>query len=310
MRSEPQHRAGVTEAPPSVYFDVLEPGDGQAVATVVMIHGGSHSGSCYLRTVDGRPGWAYVFARRGYRVVVPDWPGTGRSAAVPLDRLTADVVVEGLGQLVASLEGPVILLTHSMGGALGWRVAELARERIDRLVAVAPGPPGNIMSEPKILREAGSEIEIESGPIRYSLHLDRWHQNDRDFVERKLIGASRFFPRHLVDAYAASLLATAPRLLYQRRNVRGSQVKVADPRRFAGLPILVVTGSEDLDHTREIDGATVDWLKAAGAKAEFLWLADVGIVGNGHMLMLEENSDAIAERILGWLAGGRRTHSG
>src|SRR5271154_2387308 len=119
-----QHRAGVTDAAPSVYYDIIEPAAGDAEKTVVMIHGGSHSGSCYLRTVDGRPGWAYLFARRGYRAVVPDWPGTGRSAAVPLERLTADVVVEGLGHLLAGLGGRVILLTHSMGSALGWRVTE------------------------------------------------------------------------------------------------------------------------------------------------------------------------------------------
>ena len=38
-----------------------------------------------------------------------------------------------------------------------------------------------------------------------------------------------------------------------------------------------------------------------GAKADFCFLADRGIVGNGHMLMLEDNSDEIAGIILDWL---------
>lgn len=36
-------------------------------------------------------------------------------------------------------------------------------------------------------------------------------------------------------------------------------------------------------------------------KADFCFLADRGIVGNGHMLMLEQNSDAIADIIVDWL---------
>ena len=43
------------------------------------------------------------------------------------------------------------------------------------------------------------------------------------------------------------------------------------------------------------------WLNANGAKADFCFLAARGIVGNGHMLMLETNSDAIARIILDWL---------
>jgi pimeloyl-ACP methyl ester carboxylesterase len=296
------HRAGSNGRAPSVYYDELIPRGVVSPPTVVMIHGGSHTGLCYLRTVDGRPGWAYVFARAGYRVIVPDWPGSGRSAAVPLDRLNADCVVDGLGHLISGLDGRVTLLTHSMGGALGWPLAERHRDQIERIVAVAPGPPGNIQPEPTILRETADEVELQTGTLRYRLNLNEWHQNDRDFVERKLVGASRFFPRHLLDAYAASLIATAPRLLYQRRNVHGSQIKVRDPKHLAGLPILIVTGDQDIDHTREIDGAIADWLTVAGARAEFLWLPDAGITGNGHMLMLESNSDAIAGRILAWLA--------
>jgi hypothetical protein len=45
----------------------------------------------------------------------------------------------------------------------------------------------------------------------------------------------------------------------------------------------------------------VTWLNANGAKADFWFLADRGIVGNGHMLMLEDNSDAIADIMLEWL---------
>jgi hypothetical protein len=123
----------------------------------------------------------------------------------------------------------------------------------------------------------------------------------RDFVERKLIGTSRYFPRERIAGYAASLRPIPPNILLERQNVHGRQVRVSEPGKLAGKRILVITGTDDLDHGREVDGAIVTWLNANGAKADFCFLADRGIVGNGHMLMLEDNSDEIAGIILDWL---------
>ena len=165
------HATGIIGEPVPVYYESFAPETPRA--TVLMIHGGAHSGACYQRTGDDRPGWAYRFAERGYRAVVPDWPGSGRSGHVPLDRLDGVTVVEGLGALARSLAPPavgtpLVLLTHSMSGAYGWR---------------------------------------------------------------------------------------------------------------AGKRVLIVTGTADLDHAKEIDGAIATWLNGHGAKAEFCFLADRGIVG-------------------------------
>src|SRR5467141_2010716 len=69
---------------PPTYYEVLTPAAGSAKPPVVMIHGGAHTGACYLATPDGRQGWAHVFVAQGYQVVVPDWPGLGRSGYIPL----------------------------------------------------------------------------------------------------------------------------------------------------------------------------------------------------------------------------------
>jgi hypothetical protein len=37
--------------------------------------------------------------------------------------------------------------------------------------------------------------------------------------------------------------------------------------------------------------------------AEFVWLPEEGITGNGHMPMIEDNSDIVADRLIGWLRG-------
>src|SRR5262245_29719126 len=46
---------------------------------IVMIHGGSQSGTNFTGTPDGREGWAQFFLRQGYAVYVVDQPGRGRA---------------------------------------------------------------------------------------------------------------------------------------------------------------------------------------------------------------------------------------
>src|SRR5215216_1904066 len=47
---------------------------------VVMVHGGSQTGTNFTGTPDGREGWAQYFVRRGYAVYVVDQVARGRSA--------------------------------------------------------------------------------------------------------------------------------------------------------------------------------------------------------------------------------------
>jgi hypothetical protein len=46
---------------------------------------------------------------------------------------------------------------------------------------------------------------------------------------------------------------------------------------------------------------TVGYLTQAGVDVSFVKLADIGVRGNGHMMMMEKNSDAIAQVIIEWL---------
>src|SRR5262249_3525299 len=46
---------------------------------IIMIHGGSQTGSGWISTPDGREGWATYFLRRGYAVYVVDQVARGRS---------------------------------------------------------------------------------------------------------------------------------------------------------------------------------------------------------------------------------------
>ena len=65
------------------------------------------------------------------------------------------------------------------------------------------------------------------------------------------------------------------------------------------VPILVVT-SESSYH-RAYDHCTVKYLEQAGVHVTWIKLEDVGIHGNGHMMMLEKNNMEIAAVMSRWI---------
>jgi len=208
---------------------------------------------------------------------------------------------EGLGKILASLGEPALVMTHSMSGAYGWKLVENYGELIVKLVAIAPGPPGNIQSVSDIVSETADTVVVRSS-VTLTINLRQPVISDRNFVEVKLVGASTQFPREQTGLYASSLVPIPPRLLYQRRNIRGSQLKIGDPSNYRGKRILVMTGTADADHPRKLDEGIVTWLNEHGAKADFIYLGDRGITGNGHMV-LENNSTALAHQIMAWIEG-------
>jgi hypothetical protein len=62
-----------------MYVEVRIPARKTKPYPIIMVHGGTMSGTNYTGTPDGREGWAQYFVREGYAVYVVDQPGRGRS---------------------------------------------------------------------------------------------------------------------------------------------------------------------------------------------------------------------------------------
>ena len=66
-----------------------------------------------------------------------------------------------------------------------------------------------------------------------------------------------------------------------------------------GIPILMV--ASEASYHAPYDHCTSKYLAQAGVKHTFVRLPEIGIHGNGHMMMLEKNNMQIAELLRGWV---------
>ena len=96
------------------------------MANYVLVHGSGHGAWCWERIVP-------LLEERGHRVAAVDLPGNGHD-----DTSLADVTLETYAEHVCgvldSLDGPVVLVGHSLGGISISRAAELRPDKVAVLV--------------------------------------------------------------------------------------------------------------------------------------------------------------------------------
>jgi len=320
-----------------IYAEYMIPAERRCPYPVIMVHGGTMSGTNYTGTPDGREGWAQNFVRAGYAVYVVDQVGKGRSAYFPGvygpnaptemsnnqaryvaqekfrlwpqahlhtqwpgDGTFDDPAVQQLvssqlpsikdfhrqqelntAALIALIDriGPSILMVHSQAGAFGWPVADARPDMVKALLAIEPnGPPFHAVSfvgAPdwfKYEAVAALRYGITDVPITYDPPV-------RDPFELRIVRQAEADAPDLVRGY---LQVEPARLLPNLRK----------------MPILVVTA--EASYHAPYDHCTVNYLRQAGVEPHWMKLADHGIRGNSHMLMVEKNSREIAELIIAW----------
>ncbi len=248
---------------------------------LVLIHGGGGQGSEWLRTPDGRPGWAPVLSARGYPVYVVDRPGYGRAAAG----------AEELGEL-----GPAPTPAS---------LAALLRPAPDQLPTADPhtqwpGPGGPPEHDPIL-----AAMLTRARPIPLDLRLA--HELERHAGAALLDRIGRaILITHSAGAPAGWLMAAArPDLVrgivspWSRRGRRSAPPRdrgpgwpAGSPRRRFALACAARRWCSCLRRPRRSAATTwrcgTTWPKA-GAEVELLRLAEHGVTGNGHGMIFERN---------------------
>lgn len=133
---------------------------GHGTQTVVLVHGWMVSGNV----------WDAILPKlAGFRVIVPDLRGTGRSgeanAGIELERLARDL--QELMQ--ASCDQRVHLVGHSMGGLIAMLAAARFPDCICSLALLSPVPPDGISLPGEVaetFRSAGGNREALEGILR------------------------------------------------------------------------------------------------------------------------------------------------
>jgi pimeloyl-ACP methyl ester carboxylesterase len=320
-----------------MYVEVRVPAKQTHRYPIVMVHGGTMSGTNYTGTPDGREGWAQYFVRRGYAVYVVDQPGRGRSGylqaaygtARNVDRDNAarryvaqekfklwpqahlhtqwpgssesdDPAAQQLAQsqlpaiedfteqqvlnrdaLLALLDriGPAVLLVHSQAGAFGWPVADAKPDLVKAILAVEPnGPPFHGVDF------VGAPTWFKEGPIALAYGIT---------------SVPLIYAPAITDA---SQLAIEPQDKADAPDLVRCWAQKEPARTLPNLqrmPILVLTS--EASYHAPYDHCTVRYLQQAGVKPSVVKLADLGIHGNSHVMMLEKNNQEIAAVIAKWL---------
>jgi pimeloyl-ACP methyl ester carboxylesterase len=304
---------------------------------IVLVHGGGGQGLDWMGTPDGRPGWTTYLLQEGYKVYVVDRPGHGRSPFNPdlhgpfpqrnitLEQIsgqftpqranqpnapanaklhnqwpgTGAVGSPELSQLVASQGGsflpdiqathtvwrergamlldkigPAIIMTHSAGGPFGYLVAE-ARPKLVKGIVVIEGAGTPFAQQ--------NRWGLSTIPVTYDPPVSDPAQLKTEKVTPSEPG---------VQPYA--LQAEAARKL----------------KNLQGIPIAIVTA--EASFASPGNPGAVAFLKQAGCTAEELRLADHGVHGNGHMMMVEKNNREVLQPILDWLVknvSAKNTHA-
>ncbi len=319
------------------YVEYQIPKDLKHPYPIVFFPGGGQTGTNFMGTPDRRPGWGQFFVANGYAVYILDevgrgkapwstdlygalpgagrftgaeqmftaiqlfnlwpqahlhtqWPGSGvhgdpifdqfLASQVPsIDAAAQEAQQRAAGAAILDQIGPAILLTHSMSGPYGWQVADARPHLVKGLLQVEPnGPPFfNVIN-------LGPPNWFADSPLMRAWGITR--------------NAITYSPAVTDPSQLTKVQQAAPEGPDLARCWRQGEPAHQLPT-LQGIPILIITS--EASYHAPYDQCTSEYLMQAGVKNTLLRLPDVGIHGNGHMMMLEKDNLEIAAVMARWL---------
>jgi pimeloyl-ACP methyl ester carboxylesterase len=188
------------------------------MATFVLVHGAWHGGWCWRKVVP-------LLERAGHRALAPDLPGHG-SDRTPLAQVTLRAYADRVCQVAAGEREPVILVGHSMGGAVISQAAEQCPDSVRTLVYLAAFllPGGSSLFE----AARGGEQGVLSSHLR-----------PEPANGRMLVADEGLVPSFYHDCSAEDVAFARARLVPQALEPLGATLETSDAR-FGRVPRVYV----------------------------------------------------------------------
>lgn len=214
------------------------------------------------------------------------------------------MALDGLQALLTHIGEPVVLIGEGSGATAAFLVADMMPEVVAAIMAVEPtGPPcggaytegnanqraytGRIWYDKSMRRYGLADIPMSYDPPCTDIGFDV-----SDFDNFNPAAASDYFGDvHPLDVTMVQT-KSGKSCVAQGKVVR-------ELFKLKSVPICVMTAQASQHST--FDWATVKWLKDAGCNVNWYNLEKEGIMGNGHLMFLEMNSDALANRVSGYI---------
>lgn len=304
---------------------------------VIMVHGGSQSGSNFTGTPDGRQGWAQYFLQKGYAVYVVDQVGRGRAAYRP--ELCASAASTAIPQALQRFVAPERdklwpqAKLHSQWPGRG----EQGDPTTDQFLASQLPSISDFAQQQKLNRAALVALVDRIGPAIILTHSQSgafgWPvANDRPDLVKALVqvepsgppvrdltfvGAPEWFrevgepkPWGLGSEplnFSPPVQGPGDLKFVREETAQGPDLArcwlQAEPARkldrLRDIPVLILTS--EASYHAPYDHCTARFVQQAGVNAQFVRLEEAGIRGNNHMMMLERNSDDIARFLENWV---------
>lgn len=246
-------------------------------APLVLLHGGGMCGTMWEQTPDGRDGWVQAFVRQGIPVYVVDNVERGRAGWTPFPGVWPDAPIVRSAEEAWSL----------------FRIGA-AKDFSDRQAF------------------AGQRFPVAAFDTFIMGAVPRWLGHNGVAVDTLCAVLDRIGPCVLLahsqgGEVAFRAAARRPQLVHGVVAVEASGFDDAPTAaQVAGKPYLFLYG-DYLDatllwSTLVTRGAAFrDRLRELGAEVDWCVLGEQGVHGNSHMLMMDDNSDALAQQVADWV---------
>jgi pimeloyl-ACP methyl ester carboxylesterase len=257
---------------------------------IIMVHGSGHTGVTYETTPDGREGWATYFVRHNFPVYVVDHVGRGRSGfdPTPINRAKAQ---SNPGLL------PSVPLTTRERAYPNFLIGA-------QYPTPYPGQQFPVEAQDQYFAQLvpNTETMLAGGGSNTVKALAA-------LVDK--VGPAVVMVHSQSGGYGLELIRQRPDKVRAFIDIEGSCGPLSPDdvaNAFRKVPTLMVFGDytegssgPNGDERRNVCNQSASAINAAGGTAKFLYLPELCIKGNSHMLMMDKNNIQIADLIMGWL---------